>query len=560
MTPIWERVVSKRALFIFLFVITVQVAWAQVSTGYFNGTVFSTYSSTTVGALSGNIFAVTYTGTFATKQLANYAPGNLPANTGFPAASPRSLELMGNAANTVATYNFTNPLALYSTLFIEDVDVNESIKIEFLTSASVLINTSNIIYRTVSTTGFAPISFAATSITIGPTATNFNEALMGFIINTNNVSFVRITQLTGNTSGTYIAYFGKPGLDHGDAPASYGDAAHLPSTNLFLGAVVAEAEATAFNSVNSDGDDAGSSATVIDDEDGVASFGALYVTSTSYSVNLTLSNTTGANATLYGWIDFNNNGVFDATERSSVVTVANGATTATVNWPLLTGLVAGTPAVRFRIAAVAAEAAQPTAQAVDGEVEDYIIITRKLPLFLTNFTGVRNGNDIIANWRTEVEVNVDHFELEYSTDGTNFIVGGTTPANNNEVNNYRYALLNFTEALYYLRLKCVDISGKIKYSSILIIRKNKIYIKSMLVTPNPVADKMALRISSDVATTGIIYIFDAMGHVLYQSQQQLVKGDNSIYINALVNAASGTYIVQARIGNESLVQKIIVSR
>src|SRR5690606_29803721 len=64
------------------------------------------------------------------------------------------------------------------------------------------------------------------------------------------------------------------GYDHGDAPASYGDAAHLvvPSTTLYLGACV-DTEAASQPGVDADLDDANAGTSRVgvcaDDEDGI---------------------------------------------------------------------------------------------------------------------------------------------------------------------------------------------------------------------------------------------------------------------------------------------------
>src|SRR4029079_408620 len=59
-----------------------------------------------------------------------------------------------------------------------------------------------------------------------------------------------------------------------------------------------------------------------DDEDGLVNPAADLVLTVGAqpTVSVLVTNTNGTVATLYGWIDYNNNGVFDnATERASVV-------------------------------------------------------------------------------------------------------------------------------------------------------------------------------------------------------------------------------------------------
>ena len=91
-----------------------------------------------------------------------------------------------------------------------------------------------------------------------------------------------------------------------------------------------------------------------------------------------VTNTTGAAAMLYGWINYNANGVFDnATERASVA-VPNGTNNLikTFTFPVVPLGFTGTTFARFRLSTDAA-AANPTGAATDGEVEDYWVTITK---------------------------------------------------------------------------------------------------------------------------------------------------------------------------------------
>ena len=143
---------------------------------------------------------------------------------------------------------------------------------------------------------------------------------------------------------------------------------HTVVAGLRLGAFVG-GEADANQNATATGDDIGA-----DDEDGVASpLGELrFAIGTQSVVTLSATNATGSAATLYGWIDFNNNGQFEnATERASVV-VPNGTTNGlfTLSFPTITSTFTGTTFARFRLSTDAA-AANSTGAAADGEVEDY---------------------------------------------------------------------------------------------------------------------------------------------------------------------------------------------
>lgn len=168
--------------------------------------------------------------------------------------------------------------------------------------------------------------------------------------------------------------------DYGDAPNTYfttnasNGPSHLPSlynattktASLMLGSRI-DVEADGVPGTLATGDDLAD----IDDEDAITRFPLLIPGSTSYSVTLSVTNTTGADATVNGWIDFNKSNTFDAGELATA-TVASGATSVTLNWTGFTAVANfGYIYARFRIASVAAEIALPTGPANSGEVEDH---------------------------------------------------------------------------------------------------------------------------------------------------------------------------------------------
>lgn len=109
------------------------------------------------------------------------------------------------------------------------------------------------------------------------------------------------------------------------------------------------------------------------DEDGVMNSLALSATiGASPKVTLSATNTTDAAATLYGWIDYNHNGIFEnAGERTQIVVPSGTAAGRfTLTFPRLRGDIAGATYARFRLSSDVA-AANPTGPADGGEIEDY---------------------------------------------------------------------------------------------------------------------------------------------------------------------------------------------
>jgi len=110
------------------------------------------------------------------------------------------------------------------------------------------------------------------------------------------------------------------------------------------------------------------------DEDGVDASALIFVEGTAASIDVTVTNTTGSNATLYGWIDLNSDGVFSNGTESANVIVPSGTQGGTValNFPSIPINSAGETFARFRLS-TDANASLPTGAAADGEVEDHAV-------------------------------------------------------------------------------------------------------------------------------------------------------------------------------------------
>lgn len=165
-------------------------------------------------------------------------------------------------------------------------------------------------------------------------------------------------------------------IDWGDNPDSYKTdgntgAAHVVTKYLYLGSTV-DGEPAGNASTGSTGDNANNG---VNDEDGVTAE-ILRKTSTSFTVQVTATNTGSVPAKIIGWIDFNNDGIYQSSE-AVMITVPAGTNNGkfTLTFPVPSGsvlidnqLVYG----RFRLTTDAMiTTSTPGGLALDGEVEDY---------------------------------------------------------------------------------------------------------------------------------------------------------------------------------------------
>ncbi|MFP3835598.1 GEVED domain-containing protein [Chryseobacterium sp. SIMBA_028] len=161
----------------------------------------------------------------------------------------------------------------------------------------------------------------------------------------------------GLNTGVYGAAFGgeiedyrlkvSTGYDYGDNPDSYdkstngvlAPARQAINSALYIGNVSADSEITKHTSTTALGDDNAD----IDDEDGVIVSSMFKTGGYDYSAQVKVHNTTGTAKTLYGWIDFNNNGYFEATEAVTASVPNNTNGNVSLNWTAAQNVIVGSP-------------------------------------------------------------------------------------------------------------------------------------------------------------------------------------------------------------------------
>ncbi len=168
-------------------------------------------------------------------------------------------------------------------------------------------------------------------------------------------------------------------------------------------------------------------------------------------------------------------------------------------------------------------------------------------LSITNFYGQRNGNDIDLKWRTENEINVSNFEVEYSVDANNFKKGGSVVANNGSINNYPFTLYNYIEAVYFIRLKSIDKDGSFKYSNIIKITNKQ--NNATAIYPNPVKDNTTLQINDRTLLNTQATLINADGRIV-----RTINIKNVFEIMNLSSLPSGLYVLKLANGT---IEKII---
>lgn len=100
--------------------------------------------------------------------------------------------------------------------------------------------------------------------------------------------------------------------------------------------------------------------------------------------------------------------------------------------------------------------------------DDEIDIMSFLPIELTYFEVLQNGNELFFEWETATETNNDYFTIEQSLDGVSFheIARITGAGTTSSYTLYEYSYPISIEGIVYFRLKQTDYNGDYSYSNI----------------------------------------------------------------------------------------------
>ncbi|HEU4470957.1 MAG TPA: T9SS type A sorting domain-containing protein [Flavisolibacter sp.] len=205
--------------------------------------------------------------------------------------------------------------------------------------------------------------------------------------------------------------------------------------------------------------------------------------------------------------------------------------------------------------------ATSTGAITSGSLSDFGMFTfassaYPLPLTLLRFDARLMDGYTQLYWKTESELNVDHFVVQRSDDGTAFYpVGQASARNTGSIESYMMRDLQPVNGVAYYRLLSVDMDGSKKLSQIVKVMTEA--GKGMVLAFNPVRDKLTL-VALD-RTSGLF------GFAVYNSGGQLLSQGS---INAVSNRRTeialppsvrpGIYTIRLSNGKQDHVLRFLV--
>lgn len=179
-------------------------------------------------------------------------------------------------------------------------------------------------------------------------------------------------------------------------------------------------------------------------------------------------------------------------------------------------------------------------------------ITVPLPLDLLSFDARINGNAVGLQWKTGNEKNTDHFEVEYSTDGSAWQTIGNVKANGSGNNSYTFLHESPQIGSNFYRLLMSDLDGSYALSETQQIRLNGLTDRKAGVYPNPASGKAVLTFSHETKDATVV-LYNVSGTMVQQ-----YKASGATASLDLSTLAPGVYQAVVTEGNQVIQRERIV--
>ncbi len=167
-----------------------------------------------------------------------------------------------------------------------------------------------------------------------------------------------------------------------------------------------------------------------------------------------------------------------------------------------------------------------------------------LPVSLINFVAVKADNAVQVKWTTTMEANSDYFDVQKSTDGTNWSTIGRVEAagNSSQLINYTFNDINVVNGWQFYRLIQADLDGTQTTTKVVAINVNNDSKITLGLSPNPASNLLTINPNASESVDISFKIYDASGKLLVEGSE------NAMLVNIdITNLSAGVYLTEVNV-------------
>lgn len=179
-----------------------------------------------------------------------------------------------------------------------------------------------------------------------------------------------------------------------------------------------------------------------------------------------------------------------------------------------------------------------------------------------DFWGLNGDSDNLLKWSVNNNNETRYFEIEKSTDGSNFFVLGKVNSVFSDLPSVNYQFTDETlskdsNAVYY-RLRIFNIDNQFSYSKVIRLSTNKIGNYTVKIFPNPVIDKLQVGMYTSSRQNIELSIFDDAGRIMKRLNAISSIGNSKIIISDFQTWPAGNYYVRVLVDNKLILNEMIL--